>query len=97
MLARVAAIILASCLSATAQGDCSETVRSVSTLAFAEIACGDDFGSRARADAIQSCAAMMSEPEFDRVTREADGAFRARLLREGSAALCAELRASAER
>lgn len=93
----VVAIILTACSTAWAQGDCYGTVESVSTLTFAELACREDFGASRSAEAIQSCAAILSEPEFDRVTRAADDAFRARLLREGLASVCAGLRASAGR
>lgn len=97
MLKRVTVIVLASCIATHAQGDCDDTVRSASMLTFAEIECRDDFGAGRRAEAIQSCASLLSEPEFDRITREADGAFRSRILKEGLASVCAQMRQSAGR
>ncbi|KQT56080.1 hypothetical protein ASG52_24480 [Methylobacterium sp. Leaf456] len=97
MLRLVAAITLASCTAAHAQGDCYDTVRSVSTLTFAEIECRENFGASAAAGAVQSCATVLSEPEFDQATREADTAFRSRLLKEGPATVCADMRRTAAR
>lgn len=97
MLRLVTAITLASCSVAHAQGDCYGTVRSVSTLAFAEIECREDFGATKAADAIQSCASVLSEPEFETTTKEADDAFRSRLLKEGRAAVCTDMRRTAGR
>ncbi|GAB6842150.1 hypothetical protein HNR00_004032 [Methylorubrum rhodinum] len=97
MLRLVTAITLASCVSAKAQTDCYGTVRSVSTLTFAEIECREDFGASAAAGAVQSCATVLSEPEFDQTTREADTAFRSRVVKDGLAAVCADMRRSARR
>lgn len=91
----IAVFILAFCVSAKAQEDCYETVRSVSTLTFAEIECRDDFGAGKLAQSVQSCASVLTETEFDKTTRAADDAFRSRLLKEGLPLICAEARQSA--
>ena len=90
----IIAIILASCASAKAQEDCYETVRSVSTLTFAEIECREDFGAAKLAQSVQSCASVLTESEFDKTNRAADDAFRSRLLREGLPLICVEARQS---
>jgi len=97
VLRLVTAITLASCVSAKAQSECYDTVRSVSTLTFAEIECREDFGASAAAGAVQSCATALSEPDFDQTTREADTAFRSRVVKEGLAAVCADTRRSVGR
>jgi hypothetical protein len=90
----IVALIIASCVFAQAQEDCYETVRSVSTLTFAEIECREDFGASKVSQSIQSCASVLSESEFDRITRAADDAFRLKTLKEGLPSVCAEARHS---
>lgn len=88
----IVAFILASCVSVQAQEDCYETVRSVSSLIFAEIECQEDFGTSKLAQSVQSCANVLSETEFDKTTRAADDAFRSKVLKQGLSAICAETR-----
>lgn len=79
---------------AHAQENCYDTVRLVSLLTFAEIECREDFGASKVAHSIQSCATVLPEAEFDRITREADDEFRARTLKDGLPLICSTTRKS---